>query len=115
MIFHIARRSAWDEALDRGDYRQSTVDSTLDEEGFIHASGAHQLQGVADRYCQDVVDDLVLLVIDADRLGEVELRHESPAGRDETFPHIYGSLPVTAVAEVRPLERQPDGRLVVDP
>jgi len=115
MIFHIARRSAWDEALGRGDYRQSTVDSTLDEEGFIHASGADQVQGVADRYYQDVADELVLLIIDPGLLGDVELRHESAAGRDETFPHIYGPLPVAAVAEVRPLERRPDGRLVIDP
>src|SRR5690606_18189493 len=40
VIFHIARASAWRSALADGHYRQSTVDRTLDEEGFIHASGA---------------------------------------------------------------------------
>lgn len=113
MIFHIARLSLWDEAVADGHYRQSTVDRTLDEEGFIHASGPDQLQGVADRYYQDVPEPLVLLVIDPERL-DVPLVHESPPGRDETFPHIYGPLPVVAVAEVRPLERDPDGRLVLD-
>lgn len=113
MIFHIARQSFWDEALAGGHYRQSTVDRTLDEEGFIHASGAHQLQGVADRYYQDVPEPLVLLVIDPDRL-DVPLVHESPPGRDETFPHIYGPLPTDAVVETRPLERTPEGLLVLE-
>jgi len=113
MIFHIARHSLWQEAVVDGRYRQSTVARTLDEEGFIHASGADQLQGVADRYYQDVPEPLVLLVIDPDRL-DVPLVHESPPGRDETFPHIYGPLPVAAVAEVRPLERDAEGRLVLE-
>ena len=112
MIFHIARQSLWQEAVADGHYRQSTIDRTLDEEGFIHASGADQLQGVADRYYQDVPEPLVLLVIDPDRL-DVPLVHESPPGRDETFPHVYGPLAVDAVVEVRPLERTPDGRLVL--
>jgi uncharacterized protein (DUF952 family) len=113
MIFHIARLSTWDAAVADGHYRQSTVDRTLEEEGFIHASGADQLQGVADRYYQDVPEQLVLLVIDPDLL-DVGLRHESPPGRDETFPHIYGPLAVDAVIEVRPLERATDGRLVLE-
>ena len=112
MIFHIARRSAWDEAVAAGEYRQSTVDATLDEEGFIHASTAAQVQGVADRYYQDVADELVLLVIDPERL-DVELRWEAPAGRDERYPHLYGPLKVDAVVEVRPISRDEAGRLVI--
>jgi uncharacterized protein (DUF952 family) len=29
---------------------------------------------------------------------------EVPAGADEAFPHIYGSLATSAVVEVRPLD-----------
>lgn len=114
MIFHIARRHAWEEAVEAGAYRHSTVDRTLDEEGFIHASDASQVQGVADRYYQDVADELVLLVIDPDRL-DVELRWEAPPGRDERYPHIYGPLSPSVVVEVRSLARDPEGRVVVDP
>lgn len=113
MIFHIARRTLWDEAVRSGRYEQSTVDRTLAEEGFIHASRAEQVQGVADRYYQDVDEDLVLLVVDPDRL-DVELRDEAPPGRDETFPHIHGPLDPAAVVEVRPLARDASGRLVID-
>jgi uncharacterized protein (DUF952 family) len=41
---------------------------------------------------------LVLLTIDPDLL-EAEIREESDGGA-ETFPHIYGPLPVCAVLEV---------------
>ncbi|QGG96392.1 DUF952 domain-containing protein [Actinomarinicola tropica] len=113
MIYHIARRALWDEAVRTGRYEQSTVDRTLAEEGFIHASRAEQVQGVADRYYQDVAEELVLLVIDPDRL-DVELRYEAPPGRGESFPHLYGPLDPAAVVEVRPLPRDADGRLVIE-
>ena len=67
---------------------------------------------MADRYYQDVAEPLLLLVIDPERL-DVPLVHEAPPGRDETFPHVYGPLPVAAVVEARPLERAPDGRLAI--
>lgn len=114
MIFHIARRSTWDAAVADGAYRQSTVDRTLEEEGFIHASTADQVQGVADRYYQDVADELVLLVIDPERL-DVELRWDESPTHGERFPHIYGPLDVGAVVEVRLLPRDPGRPLVVDP
>lgn len=113
MIFHIARQSLWDAAVADGHYRQSTVDRTLEDEGFIHASDADQVQGVADRYYQHVPEPLVLLVIDPERL-DVDLVRESPPGRDEAYPHIYGPLPISAVVQVRPLQRTTDGRLVLD-
>ena len=106
MIFHIARRATWDAAVAAGEYRQSTVDRTLEEEGFLHASSAEQVQGVADRYYQDVPDELVLLVIDPDRLAH-ELRWDESPTHGERFPHIYGPLNVDAVVEARPLPRDP--------
>lgn len=113
MILHIARRATWDDAVAAGGYRQSTVDRTLDEEGFIHASTAAQVQGVADRYYQDVPDELVLLVIDPDRLTS-ELRWDESPTHGEAFPHVYGPLNPDAVVEVRPLERDEDGRLTIE-
>ena len=43
-IYHIAVRADWERALADGAYTRSTVDRTLAEEGFIHASA-----GVAGR------------------------------------------------------------------
>ncbi|MBB6629230.1 DUF952 domain-containing protein [Nocardioides sp. KIGAM211] len=102
-IYHLALASEWEAALASGSYTTSTLGVTLEQEGYLHASHAHQWEGVRARYYADVTEPLVLLVIDPDLLG-VPLVEEAPApGTTETFPHIYGPLDPAAVVEVRPL------------
>lgn len=107
-IFHLAFADDWRAAEERGEYRISTRGATLDEVGFLHAGHGHQVAGVAERYYADVTEDLVLLVIDPDRL-DVPLIEEVPRGGAEAFPHIYGPLPVSAVVDVRAVGRTADG------
>jgi uncharacterized protein (DUF952 family) len=101
-LFHLALRRDWEAAQQAGEYQVSTRGRTLAEEGFLHASYAHQWQGVRDAYYADVTEPLVLLDVDPDML-DVPLVVERPEGADDAFPHIYGPLPVTAVVDVRPL------------
>jgi glutathione S-transferase len=100
MIYHIASAGDWERARSAGEYRVSTRGRSLEEEGFIHCSRAHQIAAVADRFYRGV-DDLVLLTID-ERLVRSEVRYESVPGGDETFPHIYGPLDVDAVVSAEP-------------
>ena len=103
-IFHLALASDWAAAQRAGDYRISTLGRTLAEEGFIHASRGDQWPAVRDRFYGDVTEQLLLLQIDTDLVG-VPIVEEAPApGVSETFPHIYGPLPVAAVVKVIPLE-----------
>ena len=102
-IFHVALLADWEAAQPAGEYRVSTLGRTLEEEGFLHASYAHQWEGVRDTFYADVEQPLVLLEIDPDRL-DVPVVVEAPpgAGPDaEAFPHVYGSLRVGAVVAVR--------------
>ncbi|MFF7447240.1 MULTISPECIES: DUF952 domain-containing protein [unclassified Streptomyces] len=99
-ILHLTRRPLWDAARAQGTYEISTLGRTLQEEGFIHCSTRSQLPGTAARFFAGV-EDLVVLVIDPDRL-DVPLRYEAPAPGAEEFPHIYGPLPVDAVVAVEP-------------
>jgi uncharacterized protein (DUF952 family) len=110
-LFHLADRSEWLAAETAGEYQMSTRGVTLAEEGFIHCSLRHQLRGVAELYYADA-DDLVLLVIDSDRVTS-PIRYEVPTGGLETYPHIYGPLPAGAVIAVIPLDRDQQGRLIL--
>ena len=103
-LFHLALRRDWEEARESeaGEYRVSTRGRTLAEEGFLHASYAHQWQGVRDAYYADVTEPLVLLEVDP-ALLDVPVVEEVPVGGDEAFPHVYGPLPVAAVVAVREL------------
>jgi uncharacterized protein (DUF952 family) len=103
LIHHIATAADWAEAQERGEYTTSTLGRTLAEEGYIHASRADQVDGVFSRFYADSTEPLVLLSIDTDLLG-VPVVEEPPAPDvAETFPHIYGAIPVAAVVDVRPL------------
>ncbi len=100
MIFHIATVADWERAQESGGYTTSSVGRTLEEEGFLHASHEHQTAGVLERHYGDCAEPLVLLKIDTDLL-DVPWR-EDPVG-DEWFPHIYGPLSPSSVAEAKPL------------
>jgi glutathione S-transferase len=113
-IYHLALRDEWAHALGSGvGYRRSTLGRSLDDEGFIHCSFAHQVEQIADLvYCGR--GDVVLLVIDPSRL-HAEVRVENLEGGEQRFPHIYGPLPVEAVVEARDVPVDTTGRLAVGP
>ena len=90
-VVHICASAAWEAARTSGTYRADS----LATEGFIHFSRWDQLADTAARYYAGV-PDLVVLVVEP---GELPFRLENG------FPHLYEPLPVDAVVEVRPLER----------
>jgi uncharacterized protein (DUF952 family) len=102
IIYHIAKKPAWDQAVGEGLYRGDTLAS----EGFIHCSKREQVERTAEKYYNGQ-SGLVLLAIDESRLGS-PLRYElAPSG--ELFPHIYGPLERDAVAKAYPFAPEPDG------
>ena len=113
-IYHIATRSDWEQARRDGVYTTSTAGRTLAQEGFIHASQAAQVAGVANAFYRDCPDDLVLLVIDAG-LVRAPVRYEDVRGADAPFPHIYGPLNTDAVLAARPLSPGADGEFTFTP
>ncbi len=107
-IYHIAVRADWERALADGAYTRSSVDKTLAEEGFIHASQEAQVAGTANKFYRDVPGPLVLLVIDTDRVG-AKVRYDDVPGAELPFPHIYGPLNADAVLAAVPFAPGPDG------
>jgi len=106
-IFHVALPDDWHEAAKTDHYRVSTRGVMLEQEGFIHCSYPHQLEGVANRFYADL-SDLLLLQIDIERV-DAEILVEPPAdGVDELFPHVYGPIPVEAIVAITPWRRHGD-------
>jgi uncharacterized protein (DUF952 family) len=75
-------------------------------DGFIHFSTSGQAPATAARHYAGQ-RDLLLVAVDAARLGDA-LRWEVSRG-GELFPHLYGELPLSAVAWVKPLPLDADG------
>ncbi|QDT11867.1 DUF952 domain-containing protein [Planctomycetes bacterium K23_9] len=103
-IYKIVSREEWTVAESVGEYRGSALDVA---DGFIHLSSPQQTVDTAAKYFADR-DDLLLVSVDVASLGST-LRWEASRGGD-LFPHVYGVLPLMAVAEVFALERMPNGK-----
>jgi uncharacterized protein (DUF952 family) len=110
-LLHITERVIWQQAERAGEYTMSSRGITLADQGFIHCSLRHQLRAVAE-YVYSDADDLVVLVIDSDKVA-APVRYEEPEPGAEKYPHIYGVLPAEAVTEVITVGRDSAGRLVL--
>jgi uncharacterized protein (DUF952 family) len=106
LIYKICSQALWRDAERAGVFLGAGVDPT---DGYIHFSTAAQAPETAARHFSGK-DDLVLVAVDAEGLGEA-LRYEPSRGGD-LFPHLYASLRLDAVRWVRPLPLGPDGRHV---
>lgn len=99
-IYHLALGGEWRQAQAAGVYERSTRGQSLQEVGFIHASGAAQVEATYGRFHADA-GEVLLLTIDPRRLTS-PLRWEPAPESGECFPHIHGPLPVEAVLAVEP-------------
>lgn len=115
-IFHIGTREALAAIRGAGEYRAPS----LDAEGFIHFSRAHQALEVVKAFYAGQ-RDLVLLVVDP-ALLTAPLRYEGPShpaaagsasafAPDQLFPHLYGPLNASAIVDAVDVARF-DGKAV---
>jgi uncharacterized protein (DUF952 family) len=104
-IYKICPALLWHEAERNGVFCGSNDDL---RDGFIHFSTAGQIAETAAKHFAGQ-RDLLLLHVDATQLGDA-LKWE-PSRGGALFPHLYGSLAISAVTRVDPL---PDFRALED-
>ena len=106
-IFHLADPKLWEDQLQNENY---LVDS-LEKEGFIHASTSSQVEDTYRKY-YSAKESMVLLTIVPNFLS-AELKYEFSQDRNESFPHIFGSIHKTAIIRLQyySAERNSDFRL----
>lgn len=106
----IATQPVWQEAQTKGQYIQSTIDSTLEEVGFIHATFPDQTTEVLPRFKDR--DHVILLLVDTDKVATPIKYEAARSGRPGTFPHIYGPLNTDAVYKTVPLTKDENGDFI---
>jgi uncharacterized protein (DUF952 family) len=104
-IYKIAPANLWREAERTGAFTGAPVDLA---DGFIHFSTASQVRETAALHFAGQ-QDLVLVAVDADALGMALCREPSRGGA--LFPHLYGTLALSAVRWVKPLPLGPVGHV----
>lgn len=93
MIYHVVSKESWSKFDGKPTYEADS----LQTEGFIHLSERQQVDGVLDRYYQNV-PDLLLLHVDPARLTHDVKYEVAPNG--ELFPHVYGPINKEAIVHV---------------
>lgn len=108
-IYKISPATLWRDAETSGQFTGAPIDLS---DGYIHFSTAAQVAETAARHFSGQ-DDLMLIAVDEEALGS-QLRYE-PSRGGALFPHLYGALPLSAVAWVKRLPLGADGRHVFPP
>ena len=103
MIYKICPKELWRAAVSVGQFDGAPVDLA---DGYIHFSTSTQMRETAARHFEGQTD-LLLIAVDVGALGD-DLRWEPSRGGD-LFPHLYASLPLSAVHKIMPLPLGPDG------
>ena len=102
-VYHVCKREEWQAALAAGFYEGSSQDKA---DGFIHFSGLETVRASTAKH-RAGQDKLILLVADANKLGDDLKWEESRGGM--LFPHLYAALPVDAVIEAIDISLDADG------
>ncbi|WP_026942703.1 DUF952 domain-containing protein [Hellea balneolensis] len=107
IIYKVLRQSEWAQLQQDGHFNGSVHDQ---RDGFIHMSTADQLQGTLNKHYTQ--GDVVILA--AIKLAHISdnVKWEVSRGGAE-FPHIYGTLPLSAVAQHWLLSPDANGRYAV--
>lgn len=103
-IFKILSTAEWRAAESAGAFRGAGIDLA---DGFIHFSTAEQAAETAAKHFAGK-GDLVLVAVDAERLGAA-LKWEVSRG-GALFPHLYGALATGDALWVKPLPLGPNGK-----
>src|ERR1700676_3217766 len=106
LIYKILSAAEWQEAERVGVFVGAGIDL---QDGYIHFSTAAQAEETAAKHFAGK-SDLVLVAVDAEKLGE-KLKWEISRG-GALFPHVYGTLPTRDASWVRPLALGLDGKHV---
>ncbi len=108
VIFKIATVADWHEAERAGRFEGSAHDKS---DGFIHFSTGPQLAETLRLYYAGQ-DGLLLIAVDDAQFGAA-LRWEHAPSRGEDFPHLFGTLPLSAVLWSRPIARDAEGTAIL--
>lgn len=94
MIYHIIEGATWESFAGSDRFGSAS----LETEGFVHCCEHHQITDVAQAWFSGQ-EGLVVLEIDPERI-DVPVVWEDSYGAGESFPHVYGTIPMEAVVSV---------------
>ena len=105
-VYKIVPREMWQTAKESGVFEGAPIDK---KDGFIHFSTAQQAIETARLHFAGQ-SDLLIVAVDGEILGDA-LKFE-PSRGGALFPHLFSTLPLSAVLWEAELPLGPDGHHV---
>ena len=104
-IFHLTTPEVWAAARESGSWTTSTRGRSLEQEGFVHCSEAHQVEGVRAFWFADLEGRAV--AVEVKRRGEIDgveqlTRYLELLNRDPALRPVRG---IFAAQEIKPQAR----------
>lgn len=106
-IYKVASRDIYDASVAAGSFVGQPIDLA---DGYVHLSSAAQVAETIRLYFAGLVDQMLFQVATVP-LGKALVWEPSRGG--QLFPHFYGSLPMSAVANATPIDIPIDGVVVL--
>lgn len=107
-IYHITHENHWNLSQSQDSYRASSLES----EGFIHCSTRQQILQVANHHYKHT-DQLVLLVIQLEKLSSRVVFEGLHQGVGKNFPHVYGPINLNSVVQILKFPCLDDGTFTI--
>ena len=107
LIYKICDAALWRDAERVGYFAGTGIDL---KDGYIHFSARDQVAETASKHFAGR-RNLLLIAVDADALGAA-LKWEVSRG-GARFPHLYGTLPTSAVRFIKPMALDDIGQPVL--
>lgn len=95
LVYHVVLPEVWENFKGENSYAAES----LQTEGFIHCSFAHQLDAVLERYYKNA-GKVLILTIDIAELRSKLIEESST--NNEIYPHVYGEINAEAIVDVEP-------------
>ena len=93
-IYKILTTEEWTEFQNSGTFRGNPLDQ---QDGYIHMSYNEQVNKTVQKFFAGRESDILLVHVDTVLLFDNELRPEQNKPGGDTYPHIYGTIPINAV------------------
>lgn len=91
-IYKILSNDEWSTFQTNGIFTGNPLD---EQDGYIHMSYEEQVRKTYEKYFQN--EDVVVVHVNSSWLNPGELRPEQNKPGGDTYPHIYGTIPISAV------------------
>jgi uncharacterized protein (DUF952 family) len=105
-LIHVTPAAVWEAFIDAENNADYFAPDDYDSTGFIHLCTKEQLPFVLNKFFAAEEQVVVLYLLEKKIREKVRYEAGEPG---QLFPHLYSTIPLTAIADLAIYDKMPDG------